>query len=61
MKTDNNFIPLSTINPFKKIYAYVDTRDYKADNIFYNKKSNKKRKYISRNRTQNKKPRYGKK
>ena len=37
MKTDNNFIPLSTINPFKKIYAYVDTRDYKADNIFYNK------------------------
>lgn len=37
MKTNNNFIPLSYINPFKKVYAYVDVRDYKADKIFQNK------------------------
>ena len=33
----NNIIALRTFNPFKKMYAYIDTNNYLADRIFVEK------------------------
>ena len=37
-----NIIALRTFNPFKKMYAYVDTNNYLADRIFLEKRLNVK-------------------